>query len=288
MPIDFDAILKDDKSFPDNWEIPFGNEKVTLGSIRDLTRKQQQAVAEQLGAMQREREAISTRQREYEEGINKTNSIYQNLQQQVEANKAEAERSSATKQTGGYDPEQMYNTDIWYGPIRKRDQKLEEDMRKVMERLDLVSRVQSAMGDTYIADRFDNEFESTAEQRKRSKQISDWDLERFKKYAQENKIADKRGLYSIREAVNKLTQGERTQEEADSAYQRGLREGEMRARMGVQPRPGAANAAMPNGGAQPKDLDEALSVDSISQDEELMRMLGELQSQGANLLTGGK
>jgi hypothetical protein len=288
MPIDFDAILKDDKTYPDSWEVPFGNDKVTLGAIRELNRKQQQQVAEQMGAMQREREMVQQRHREAQESIDRATNVYNNLQQQLDTAKAESERSAATKQTGGYDPEQMYNTDIWYGPIRKRDQKFEDDIKKIMERVDLISRVQAAMGDTYVADRFDNEFESTAEQRKRSKQIADWDLERFKKYAQENKIADKRGMYSIREAVNKLTQGERTAEASDEAYQRGLREGEIRARMGAQPRPGAANAAMPNGGTAPKDLDEALSPDSIAADDELMRMFAELQSQGANLITGGK
>lgn len=287
MPIDFDGIIKDEKGFPDSLELTVGNEKVPLGAIRELNRKQQQQLSEHLAAVQQQREIAENRAREAQASIDRTSSLYQNLQQQMDVAKAESERSAATKQTGGYDPEQMYNTDIWYGPIRKRDQKFEDDIKKIMERVDLISRVQAAMGDTYVADRYDNEFESTAEQRKRSKQIADKDLEWFKKYAQDNKIADKRGMYSIREAVNKLTQGERTQEESDAAYQRGLREGEMRGRMGVQPRPGAANAGMPNGGAQPKDLDEALSADSISQDEELMRMLSELQSQGASLL-GGK
>lgn len=287
MPIDFGAIINDDKGFPDTLELTIGNEKLSLGAIRDLSKKQRQQVVEQLDVVQREREAVANQQRQAQEMTEKASGVYQTLQSQLEASKAETERNQAIRQTNGYDPEQMYQTDIWYGPIRKRDQGFEEQLKKIAEKLELVSRMQSAMSNTYVEDRFGNEYEATADMRKKSKQIADWDLEKLKKYAQENKINDRLGFTSIKEAVNRLTADEKRQISEDEIYQRGLREGEMRARMSMMRPPSAANAAMTGSEATPSTLDEALAPDSIAKDEELMRMFADLQQAGANLITGG-
>ena len=285
MAIDFEAILKDDKGFPDNLEITVGDHKVPLGAMRDLSKKQQHQLAEQLTAVQQERERIAVRNKEAQEMTEKATGIYNSLQQQLDASKEEQARAAAKNQTGGYDPEQLYQNDVWYAPVRKRDLANEEALKKITDKLDLLSNTMGAMGRTYVEDRLASEYESTAEARKRSKALADWDFPKLRKYAEENKINDKLGFASIREAVTRLTDGERKQEEAESAYQRGLREGELRARMGVQPKPASASAAMPNG-QQPKDLDEALSPESIGQDEELMKMLSDLQHQGADLIGG--
>ena len=286
MPIDFESILKDDKSFPDALEITFNNEKVPLGAIRNLSKKQQQQITDRLEMVQRERDAVEARQREAQEMAEKATGIYQNLQQQLDATKEEQARNQARNATGGYDPEQEYLSNVWYGPIRKRDQAHEDTLKKINDQLDLLSKTVTAMGTVYTEDRMASEWESTADQRKRSKAVADWDMPRMRKYAEENKINDRLGFPSIKEAVSRLTSGERTQEESQAAYERGLREGELRARMGVMPRPASASAAVTNGQTPPKDLDEALSPDSIAQDEELMQMFSELQRQGADLITG--
>jgi glutamate/tyrosine decarboxylase-like PLP-dependent enzyme len=110
----------------------------------------------------------------------------------------------------------------------------------------------------------------------------------MKKYVEDNKITDVRQMPSVREAVNRLTAAERQQVGEDDAYQRGLREGEMRARLGSMPRPASAAAAMNASNTQaPSTIDEALSPESISQDQELMQMLSDLSHAGADLTTGG-
>ena len=286
MAMDFEQILKDDKTFPDSIEVTVGDQKVRLETMRNLSKKQQQQLAEQLNLVQQERERVAARNREAQEMTEKASGIYNTLQQQLDASKEEQSRAAAKTQTGGYDPEHLYQTDVWYAPIRKRDVAAEETLKKITEQLNLLSNTMGAMGRTYVEDRLANEYESTAEARKRSKALADWDFPKLRKYAEENKINDRLGFASIREAVNRLTDGERKQEESESAYQRGLREGEMRARMGAQPRPASASAAMPGGGQQPKDLDESLSAESIGQDEELMKMLSDLQHQGADLIGG--
>ena len=285
MAMDFEQILKDEKGFPDNLEVTVGDHKVPLGAMRDLSKKQQQILVEQLNTVQQERERVAARNREAQEMTEKAASIYQNLQQQLDASKEEQARAAAKTQTGGYDPEQLYQTDLYYAPMRKRNMATEESLKKIIEDVNLLKNTMGAMGRTYVEDRLANEYESTAEARKRSKALADYDFPKLRKYAEENKIQDHLGFASIKEAVNRLTDGERKQEEAETAYQRGLREGEIRARMGVQPRPASASAAMP-GGQQPKDLDEALSPESISQDQELMQMLSDLQHQGADLIGG--
>lgn len=285
MSIDFEQIFKDDKTWPDTMELTVGDQKIPLGKLRDLSKKQQQQLTDQLNVVQQERERIAATNREAQAMTEKATSVYNTLQQQLDATKEEQARAQARTQTGGYDPEQMYTSDVWYAPIRKRDQAFEADIKKMNETLNLLANTVGAMGRVYSEDRLTNEWESTAEARKRSKALADWDLPKLRKYAEDNKIQDRLGFASIREAVNRLTEGERKQEEAETAYQRGLREGEMRARLGVQPRPASASAAMPGGGEPPpKDLDEALSPESISRDEELSKMLSELQIQGTDFI----
>lgn len=284
MSIDFEQIFKDDKTWPDTMELTVGDQKIPLGRLRDLSKKQQQQLSEQLNVVQQERERIAATNREAQAMTEKAASVYNTLQQQLDATKEEQARAAARTQTGGYDPEQMYMSDIWYGPIRKRDQAFEADIKKMNETLNLLANTVGAMGRVYSEDRLSNEYESTAEARKRSKALADWDFGKLRKYAEENKINDRLGFASIREAVNRLTESERKQEEAETAYQRGLREGEMRARLGVQPRPASASAAMPGGEPPPKDLDEALSPESISRDEELSKMLSELQIQSTDFI----
>lgn len=284
MPIDFAQILKDEKEFPNELELTVGNEKVPLGALRELNKRQQAELAEQLAATQRQREAAAAQQREFNEVTEKATGIYNSLQQQLDQNREEAARAATRNQTGGYDPEQLYQTDVYYSPLRKRNDAHEEALKKLADRVELIANTQLAMGKVYTEDRLASEYEATAEARKRSKAIADWDLPKLRKYAEENRINDRLGLASIREAVNRLTEGERKQEESQAAYERGLREGEMRTRMGMMPRPASPSAAVANGAAPAKDLDEALSPESLAQDPDLMRMFAELQQQGGNFM----
>jgi DNA repair exonuclease SbcCD ATPase subunit len=289
MPIDFEEIIRDENTYPDSFELPFGNEKIRLGDIRDRSRKQQKMVADAMSQLQAQREMVDNRQKQVEEYANKAQATYTELQRQYDEQTRQAERAKNVQANGGYDPEQVYENDIWYSPIRKRLTATDENLKKLSSDMTQMVNAVKGLAGFYTDDRMQNEFDSSAEMRKRSKQISSWDYDQMKKYVEDNKIYDKRGMPSVKEAVNRLTLEERNQASSDDAYQRGLREGEMRARMGSMPRPASAAAAMPGGTAQrpPDTIDEALSPDSIQQDEELMKMLADLSHAGADLTTGG-
>jgi hypothetical protein len=290
MPIDFEEIIRDENTYPDSFELPFGNEKIKLGDIRDRSRKQQKLVADAMSELQKQRESVDARQRQVEDMANKAQATYGELQRQYEEQTKQAERQKNVAANGGYDPEQMYENDMWYGPVRKRLTATDEALKKMSSDMTQMVNAVKGLAGFYTDDRMQSEFDSLADMRKRSKQISSWDYDQMKKYVEDNKIYDKRGMPSVKEAVNRLTLEERQQATSEDAYQRGLREGEMRARMGSMPRPASAAAAMPGGTAQtpPSTIDEALAPDSIQQDEELMKMLADLSHAGADLMTGGR
>lgn len=288
MPVDFEAIIRDDKAWPDSIEMDFNGQKVPLGAIRNLNKTEKKQIAEALGAIQNERELVARRQKEVADMADQAKAMHHELQQQVNASKQQAETAQRVQQNGGYDPEQVYENDIWYGPIRKRYTALEQALKKNSDDMQMVVNTIKGLAGLYTDDRMDNEYQSTAELRGKSKAIGDWDFDKLKKYVEDNKVHDRRGFPSIREAVTRLTADERLRNEQEDAYQRGLREGEMRARMGVMPRPASAAAAMNAGQPSPSTIDEALSPESIGQDDELVRMLADLSSHGADLITGSK
>lgn len=291
MPMDWEAIFRDEQTYPDSTPIPFGNgQTVTLKELRDLNRKQQKQVAEELAATQRQREMMQAREKVVAEMADKATAIHNELQQQYAAaqqQNQQAQRTREVQANGGFDPENEYMHGIWYGPIRTRLEKVIEDIAKERAEAAQKDNIIRGMVNTFMADRWEREYEATADTRKRSKQIADWDQDRIRKYMEEQKIVDRYGLPSIREAVNKLTADERLQAHQEDAYERGLKEGEMRARMGVQPRPASAAAAMANAQPTPSTIDEALSPESLQNDHELMEMLSNLSRTGAAVTTGG-
>ena len=291
MPIDFAEIIRDEKSYPDELELSVNGQKVPLGAIRDLSKKQQKYLADQLAMVQRDREAVVARQREVEDMAGKATAIFNELQQQQSAatqQSQQAQRAAAAQANGGYDPENEYVNGMWYTPIRKRAETWEQSIKKNADDLAILTNAVRGLVNFYTDDRMGNEFEATAESRKKSKQIADWDYDQLKKYVEENKIQDRRGMPSIKEAVNRLTAEERRQVDQEDAYQKGLREGEMRARLGNMPRPASAAGTMNSTSTQtPSTIDEALSPENIGQDQELMQMLSDLSRAGADLTTGG-
>ena len=294
MPVDFESIIRDDKSWPDNLELYFNGTKVPLGAIRNLNKTERKQIADALGVIQQEREAVAKRQKEVADMATQATAIHHELQEQQKASRQQQvqERQQYESQqrdaaNGGYDPEQVYQNDIWYGPIRKRGEGWDAAIKKNSEEIAQVVNVLKGIAGLYTDDRLDNEFAATAEQRKKSKSIGDWEFDKLRKYVEDNKIYDRRGFPSIKEAVTKLTAEERLQAEQEDAYARGLREGEMRARMGAMPRPAPGGAAL-TGKPAPSTMDEALSPESIQEDHELMEMLNNLGNVGQDLITGGK
>lgn len=268
MSVDFEAIIGDESTFPDALELTIGDKKVPLGSIRDLSKKKQARVTEELSRLEAERTGLSAKQREVMELSTKAAAIYDDLQKKLAA-------ANTVTHTDGLDPNALYDSDPWYAPIRTRNAKIEEGQKALQTTLGQLTQAVTGAVSAFIEDRWEREFEGVEDRVKKSKAIKDWDFNKLKTYATENKIHDKRGLPSIRAAVDRLTEQEREQEKAEEAYARGLREGELKARMGVQPRPASAAAAM-GGGKGPETLDEALNPEAIAQDPELAEMLANL------------
>jgi hypothetical protein len=291
MPIDFAALFNDDKNYPDDMALTMANgDKVLLRDIRSQTRNQQQQIAQYLGELQRQREVIAQRQKEANDYADKANAVYRELEQQVAQGREQqlqAQRQQQAAANGGVDPEQLYESDIWYAPMRKRNSAFEQTLAKQSNDIGNLVKALTGLVTLVNDDRLANQYEATADLRKRSKNVADWDFDKFKKYVEDEKIVDKQNFPSIRSAVERLTADERLEMAKSEEYERGLREGEVRARMGAMPRPGSANAAVPGSLPQPSTIDEALAPDSIANDSEIMDMLANLSKAGADLTTGG-
>lgn len=270
MAIDMEAILKDEGTYPDTLEIIMGTEKVSLGQIRDMSKKQQSRITEELSGIQRERQTLAQKQQEVLTLSERATETYNKLEEQL----AKASRNAVPDG----DPEKMWDTDQWYSPARKRISEIQKTIADLAEtQKKLGSAVTSAVS-IWMDDRWENEYSQVAPELEKYPKLAEWrDPEKLKKYASENKILDKRSMPSIREAVNRLTAVEREAAKSEDAYQRGLREGQMKARLGAQPRPASAAAAVVNGsGKVAETFEEAMSPDAVAQDSELNEMLANL------------
>jgi hypothetical protein len=185
----------------------------------------------------------------------------------------------------GLDPKALFESDPWYAPVRERTTNLEKLITDLKGQIEKQQQIMQGAVATFMDDRWQNEYDAVSERIQKSKSIKDWDLPKLRQYAVDNKTFDKRGLPSIREAVNKLTEQEQKEATAQEAYERGLREGELKARMGVQPRPASASAAVSGSEKVPASLDEALNPASIAEDRELSEMLSQLGVAASQLTT---
>jgi len=270
MDIDFAAILQDEGTYPDALEVTLGDKKVSLGQIRDRSKREQARIAAELAKVNEERQSLDTRNKEILALSEKATEVYNRLQEQL------AKASERTPAAG--DPEALWGTDPWYQPARKRVEEVDKMVKQLSDtQRQIAQAVQGAIA-LYMDDRFDREYEQVAPEIEKFPKLAEWkDQEKLKKFAADNNLLDKRKLPSIRAAVEKLTAAEREAMKEQTAYERGLNEGMLRARLGAQPKPASAAAAVVNASGKPAEtFDEAMDPAAVAEDSELNTMLASL------------
>jgi hypothetical protein len=270
MDIDFAGILKDDATYPDALEVTLGDKRVALGTLRDLSKREQARVADELSRATAERTSYEAKNREVVALSEKAASIYEDLQKKL----AEA----STRQPNPGDPEALWDSDPWYGPARKRVSSIQATVDQLAAtQKQLATAMQGAIG-LYMDDRWENEYARVTPELDKYPKLAEYkDIEKLKKYAADNNLVDKRKMPSIAAAVERLTVAEREAAKSNEAYERGLREGQLRARLGAQARPASAAAAISTADGKPAaTFEEAMSPESVASDSELNEMLANM------------
>ena len=253
----FQDILDDEKTFPDNIELTINGKQVTLGDVRGLSRKKQQELTEKMADTERKRAEVL-------ELATKAADLEAKLRQQLED-------SGRPKPTP---TEDEFDNDPFWAPVRKRLAGPQETIKKLDETVKTLTNQLSQAAAIWAEDRWHSQYER-AKPRLKDK-AKDWTYEKVRDYAAQNKLVDSFGLPSVEKAIMSLTQEDELQARVNEAYEKGLREGTTKGRMGVQPKPtSAAGPPRPEKSAVAEKGLEALG-DDVQNDPELMNMLSEL------------
>ena len=251
-------ILKDEKTYPDTLELPVGDNKIPLSVIR-ATYKAVATEREQLG---KDRQGVA----EMAEKV-------AGLQSQLEQKLADA-TARGTQRTAPTDDD--FDTDPFFAPVRKRLDpitKLAEELKTANAQL--AQQVANA-ATIWARDRWEGQLSRNRDRLKGDKYKQYQDVQSLLKYATDNRILDPYGFPSVELAINKLTEADTLAAQADEAYQRGLKEGQMKARIASMGRPTSATGPMSDKESPvAKHGLEGLG-DAVQDDPEIMDMLAQL------------
>lgn len=260
--MDFATILQDAVTFNDNIELTVGNEKVTLGDIRNLSRRQQEQVTNRMNELQREREEVKTLATKAAELLSR---------------QEQPQTRQATQQAAGGDD---WDTDPFYAPIRTRISPLEKQLK---EALDAVKQTQDQMQRAALIwanDRFAAEYRDNRDRLKGDK-YKDWRgekaVDKLAEYAAEHKLVDRFGMPSVSRAIDELTKEDEVDRIRKQAREEGIEEGKRQQRVSTMQRPTSASGGK---GAASKGLDPTKNFedlgDSVAEDPELVEMLSQI------------
>ena len=271
--MNFAEILSDEKTFTDDMEIvlpPRGDgqasQKVRLGDIRDLSRKQQQALAARLDETNKEFDKARSLATQAAEALAK-------IQGQ-----ATDTTTTTTKPVTTTDTEDYYETDPLYAPVRKRYSALEAQLKEAADKLKGQETIQTNLLTLLTRRMVRDDFDRVRDKLKGDK-YKEWrDPDKLANYAVQHRLVDDMGMPSLERAVSELTR----EDEVTAAYQRGIDEGRKKgtidARLASMQRPTSASgktAAQQPAGLDPTQNFEDLG-DKIMDDPEALEMLSQL------------
>jgi hypothetical protein len=263
MPNEYDIL--NDKSIPDELEIPIGDRKIKLGDLRALTAKQQRDLAEKLADAE-------ARQKSALEMSEKATGIYNTLAKL----EAEATAAKAKQPTGDEDD---FETNNWWTPVRKRLSERDKKLEEVANKFQTLSDAFTKAATMFATDRWNSQYDRVAPKLKKSKDYADWDVVKVREYATKNNILDEFGFPSVEKAVSFLTRVDDIEEAKKQAREEGLREGLQRARLNSQSRPTSATGKAPQKG---KSVVEEMGLeglgDDVMADDEIAEMLEKTQA----------
>lgn len=221
------------QEIPDDATLTFKDKTISFGDLRGLSRKQQAALQTKIEAAAAKEQQVTQQQEQLLRLTQEAQQIHERLQAQ----------ESARPQPRGND-EEAWDSDPFYKPVREKTSKLEKRLEEMLAAQQKLQASLTQAATTWAEDRWDNEYNQIAAPKGKQKPKRDELLD----FAVKNKIVDRHGMPTVRGAWEKMTEADRQKEIETTAYERGLQEGEQRARIASMPRP---TTLSPNGGAKP-------------------------------------
>jgi hypothetical protein len=257
--MNIDDILKDEKNYPDTLELPVGDQKIPLSTLRSAYR-----------AVSAEREQLGKDRQTVADLASKAAQLNEKLEQQMAA----ASQTESGRRTAPTDDE--FDADPFFAPVRKRldpIQKTVEELKKTNEQL---AKSVANAATIWARDRWEGQLSRNRDRLKGDKYKQYQDVESILKYATDNRILDTYGFPSVEGAINKLTEGDTIEQIKTVEYERGLKEGQMKARIASMSRPTSASG--PKGPEKSVVAERGLEGlgDDVANDPELMDMLSQL------------
>lgn len=254
--MDFAAILGDN-SIPDTVEFELNGQKVTLGAVRDLSKRQQKQLSDEMERLTRERNEVKELATKAAELIANT----QRTQTQAEP----------------VVPNDDWN-DPWYKPVKDHFTPLEKQVQEAMTKLNAQEQALQKAAMIFAKRMFREDYRDVRDRLKSDKYKEYRDPEKLAEYAAKHNLVDDMGFPSVTRAVDDLTREDALETERKKAYEEGLSKGRIEGRMGTMPRPSSATGgakSAPSKGLDPTKNFEDLG-DSVSEDPELMQMLSQI------------
>ena len=207
-------FLESATEYPDATPIRIGEVEIPLGSLRQLNAAERETLSQRIKQTETKEAELNTRQQAVVDLAQKAQAAYQAAE--------EARKTATTRQAEpGTDP----FADPWLAPVKtalgERDKKIE----------DLTNQLKTALGTitnaatVWAQDRWDREYEGLNFGKREKKPTR----EELLKYAQEQKVTDRYGMPSVREAWNKMSEGDRLEQLRQEALEKGREEGRMEA-----------------------------------------------------------
>lgn len=250
-------ILEDDKTFADSIEVTINNEKVSLGDLRGLSRAKQKDLSDRIASTEAKRKEVLELAEQAA-----------NLKSSLETQLAEVGKRNA--------PTDDIDNDAFWSPVSKRLAGTKQEITELRDTVTKLNNAANQMAKIWADDRWQGQYDR-AKTRLKGEKAKEWTYEKVRDYAGTNKVLDAYGLPSVEKAILQLTQEDEKQTAIDEAFQKGLREGQVKGRMNVMPRPTSAS------GAPPPNVKSSVAErgleglgDDVAEDKDLMEMLSQL------------
>lgn len=261
-------VLDDAKNYPDTLEFTVGNDKVTLAELRT-------ARAQMEDEHKKKMKAADDKFSEVTDLAAKAATIKMDLEKQL----ADATKAGGKGNDRARTDEDEANDPFW-NPIRKvydaRLQAIEDTAKKYEDTIKKLAGAVERATTIWADDRWRIQFDRLAPRLAKVEKHKNMTFEEVRDYAAKERILDSHGLPSVEKAILQLTREAEKEIDVNEAYERGKREGEMRARLGASGRPTSASG--------PKKPDKSHVAekgleglgDDVAEDKELTEMLANL------------
>lgn len=238
-----EEILQDAENFPDEYELPFGAEKVKLGDLRNKIRGYDSGFTKKMQELSVQQARVSERE------LATTQAFEKLTQQQADLSRIQQEfrQQGATPAQAQVAAQALWDwehPDPYIEPVVKRFGNVDRTLNESMQNLNQI-RDAVVSGIKWMAQRErEREWSSLPER------PEDLTIDALQKYALDNRLVDDVGFPLYRQAYDRMTEPKRRAAEIDKIKIDATKEAERKARQperAPMSRPGltVANAAKP-------------------------------------------